>query len=211
MANSDNTFGTHNKVTYVWTQTDTSWDMGHPSSIALSNPCRVVSAANHGLTDASKVTFADIVGTTELNGNTYYAKKINETTFDLYTDSGLSAGLDASGFTAYAGDDSGSITGVFPKTVFADTDAAINYFLTDEGKAVFNETATQLQWALVNDGNGDATNLKHTIAFGTKGASDQDPAQDWAEQFLTRRTTLSDANGFGLKPWTSATSDDHLF
>ena len=78
MANSDNTFGTHNKVTYVWTQTDASWNLGHPSSIALSNPCRVVSAANHGLTDASKVTFADIVGTTELNGNTYYAKKIND-------------------------------------------------------------------------------------------------------------------------------------
>ena len=75
---------------------------------------------------------------------------------------------------------------------------------------MFNECATELQWALVNDGNGDATNLKHTIAFGTK--PNNPAAEDmWGAQFVSRRETLSNANEFGLRPWTSATSDDHLF
>ena len=210
MANSDTAFGLHNKKSYIWTQSAISWNMHYPTSIAQSNPCRIVFRQNHDLTDGSTVAFADIVGTTQLNGNTYYIKKINNTTFDLYTDADLSSGVNATGFTAYAEDESGSMTATLKKTVFADTDAAIDYFLTDSGKAVFNECATQLQWALVNDGNGDATNLKHTIAFGTK--PNNPAAEDmWGAQFVSRRETLSAANNFTAKPWVTSDSDSHLF
>jgi len=211
MANSDTAFGLHNKSSYIWAQNDISWDMGYPTSIAQSNPCRIVTPQNHNLTDGSTVAFADIVGTTQLNGNTYYVKKINDTTFDLYSNAGLSSGVDATGFTAYAEDNSGAITGTLKKTVFADTDAAINYFLTDSGKAVFNECATQLQWALVNDGNGDATNLKHTIAFGIKPEADTAAEDMWAAQFGSRITALKAGNNFTAKPWTTTSSDSHLF
>ena len=54
-------------------------------------------------------------------------------------------------------------------TVFADVAAAKAFFFTDEALAVMDECCTILEWALVNDGNGEATALKRTFAFGTKG------------------------------------------
>lgn len=77
-------------------------------------------------------------------------------------------------------------------TVFADTDAAKSFFFTTEALAVWDETSTTLQWALVADGNGDNTKLKVTFDFGTKGSATQVAADDWAEQHNTRKTALID-------------------
>ena len=185
MTNSDTTYGTWNKNSQLLTQHDmtgsnwipsvdgSTW-MGDgstlravtPSSITLNNPIRVVVASEHGIVDSSKVTFADVVGTTELNGNTYYAKRINATTIDLYSDRALSTTVDGGGsFTAYADDDSGQITFVLAKTVFANTDAAQDFFFTSDAQAVFNECGTTLEWELVDD-DDLATSVKYTIAFG---------------------------------------------
>jgi hypothetical protein len=216
MTNSDNTFGTYNKQTKIISQPDiintshilsadgSTWlgdgstvRLVTPSSITLNNPIRVVVASEHGITDSSKVTFTGVVGTTELNGNTYYAKRINATTIDLYSDRALSTTVDGGGsFTAYADDDSGQITFVLAKTVFANTDDAIDYFFTSDAQAVMNETCTTLQWALVDDDDSLATSLKTTFDFGTKGTAGIAAADDWAELYNSRKTTLVDADGW---------------
>jgi hypothetical protein len=171
-----------------------------PSSITLNNPIRVVVASDHGIVNSTKVTFASVVGTTELNGNTYYAKKINATTIDLYSDRALSTTVDGGGsFTAYADDDSGAITFVLAKTVFANTTEAQQFFYTDEALAVFNECCTLLQWALVDDDDDLATGVKYTYAFGTKGGNIS-AADDWAGLFDSRKKTLEDAEGWFKNP-----------
>ena len=72
------------------------------SSVTLSNPIRVVTTTDHNLVDSDVVQFASVGGTVELNGQSYYAKRIDATTFDLYSDSGLTATIDGtSGFSAY--------------------------------------------------------------------------------------------------------------
>ena len=82
------------------------------TAITLSNPLRIETDSAHGLVDAQQITITDVNGTTELNGNTYYADVISSVLIDLYTDSGLSSSVNGtSGFTAYAGDDSGFVTG----------------------------------------------------------------------------------------------------
>jgi len=232
MTNSDNTYGTFNKKTEILSQpdinganyvssADESSILGDestvrlitPSSITLNNPIRVVVASEHGISDSSKVTFADVVGTTELNSNTYYAKIINTTTIDLYSDRALSTKVDGGGsFTAYANDDSGQITFVLAKTVFANTDDAIAHFLTDDALAVFNECCTTLQWGLVDDDDGLATSLKVTYDFGTKGTTGIAAADDWAGLFGSRKETLIGNDSWGTNTWTSyANSTEHLF
>lgn len=75
------------------------------------------------------------------------------------------------------------------KTVFANVDAAKAFYFTTDALAVWDETCTQIQWALVNDDNGDASKLKVTFAFGTKG-NNIAAGDDWAGQYNSRKTTL---------------------
>lgn len=49
----------------------------------------VTTLTPHGLANGTSITIADIVGMTELNGNTYYAKVLTGSTFELYTDAAL--------------------------------------------------------------------------------------------------------------------------
>jgi len=97
-------------------------------------------------------------------------------------------------------EDDGSTT----LTVFANVDAAKTFFFTDEALAVLDETCTILEWALVNDGNGDATKLKSTFAFGTKGDPSIAVEDDWAGQYNSRKTQLID-KGTGF--WTKTQAD----
>ena len=75
-----------------------------------------------------------------------------------------------------------------------------------------NDTnGTQIQYAITADGNG----IKFTIAFGTKGASDIDPADDWAAIWATTKTSLCSAEKW-VKPvteqyWTATDETPHLF
>jgi|TARA_R110000796_G_scaffold213165_1_gene329256 hypothetical protein len=99
----------------------------------------------------------------------------------------------------------------FVKTVFANTDDAIDFFFTSDAQAVFNECCTLLQWALVDD-NGKNSSLKYTMAFGTKGG-DIAAADDWAEQWKSRMATLQDNSNWATanSDYTSTASGDHLF
>ena len=90
--------------------------------------------------------------------------------------------------------------------------------------AVFNECCTNLQWSVIADDSGNNTWLKVTFDFGTKGASNQAAADDWAEQFRTRKQALIDSDKFfhlvleGASPFKGnrtgfvvVDSTDHLF
>ena len=102
------------------------------------------------------------------------------------------------------------------KTAFANLDAAKAYYFTTDALAVWDETCTQIQWALVNDDNGDATKLKVTFAFGTKG-NNIAAGDDWAGQYNSRKNTLigigewHPASADGTNPKLVTDSTDHLF
>ena len=96
-------------------------------------------------------------------------------------------------------------------TVFADTDTAKSHFFTTEALAVWDETCTTLQWALLADGNGDNTKLKVTFDFGTKGTPGIAEADDWAGQYNSRKTTLINLDGWSANPYTYESSTNHLF
>jgi len=96
-------------------------------------------------------------------------------------------------------------------TIFADTDQAKSFYFTDNALTVMDECCTTLQWALVADANGDNTQLKMTFDFGTKGGAIA-PADDWAEQYNSRKTALINSNGWTQsKQLTITDSTDHLF
>ena len=72
------------------------------STVTLNNPIRIVTTTSHNLVDGDPVTINDVLGTTELNGNSYYIEYVNATTFDLYSDSGLTTTVNGTtGFTSY--------------------------------------------------------------------------------------------------------------
>ena len=101
--------------------------------------------------------------------------------------------------------------GSTPLTMFADIQAAKSHFFTAEALTVWDETCTTLQWALVADANGDNTKLKVTFDFGTKGTPGIAEADDWAEQYNSRKTTLIDVDGWAANGYTFESSTDHLF
>ena len=104
----------------------------------------------------------------------------------------------------------GASWGTWTKTNFASVDAAKQYFYTSAALTVFDECCTQLQWSVINDGDGNPTQLKYTMSFGTKGGNIAE-ADDWAGQFNSRKQALISSNGWSENPYTTANSDSHLF
>ena len=66
---------------------------------------------------------------------------------------------------------------------------AQSHCFTDDALALMNECATQIQWEIVDSGNG----LKFTIAFGTPADPSQQP---WAEKWKLGKTSLTNAGNW---------------
>jgi microcystin-dependent protein len=79
------------------------------SAIALNNPVQITTSTAHGLVNNQKIVITGVVGTTQLNTNTYYAKISTSTVFTLYSDSSLSTSVNGTGMTAYTS--GGVVTG----------------------------------------------------------------------------------------------------
>ena len=73
---------------------------GDVTGATAANPV-VITAVGHGMVDGTRVTFQNIGGMTQINGNNYFANVIDDDSFSLYTDSGLSSAVNGSAFTAY--------------------------------------------------------------------------------------------------------------
>ena len=70
------------------------------SSVALTTPIRIVTVSNHGLVDTNLISITQLSSITEPNQTQFYAKKINDTTIDLYSDIGLSTAVAGSSFAS---------------------------------------------------------------------------------------------------------------
>ena len=97
-------------------------------------------------------------------------------------------------------------------TIFADVAAAKTFYFTDDALTVMDECCTILEWALVEDDNGDKTKLKTTFAFGTKGSAGIAEADDWAGQYNSRKTALINSHQWVKigKAAVFTASSDHL-
>jgi hypothetical protein len=89
---------------------------------------------------------------------------------------------------------------------FADVETAKSWFYTANALTVFDECCTELQWSVV-----DSQKLKYTMTFGTKGTPNIAPADDWADQFNSRKQALMDSNGWANNGYTTEEVDSHLF
>ena len=69
-----------------------------------ADPVVITTSASHGFVDGTEIQITDVVGMTNLNGNTYYVDVLTSTTFALYSDVNLSSSVDGSGFSAYSSD-----------------------------------------------------------------------------------------------------------
>ena len=74
------------------------------SGATAADPVVITSLSAHGLADSDLVSISGVVGMTEINAKTYYAKVTgySTTTFGLYSDSALTTTVDGSGYTAYS-------------------------------------------------------------------------------------------------------------
>ena len=79
------------------------------SNATLANPVVVTTTADHRLRDGSKIVIAAVSGMTNLNGNTYYSKRVTDTTFQLYTDEALTTTVDGTAYSGYTS--GGTVTG----------------------------------------------------------------------------------------------------
>ena len=75
-----------------------------------ANPVRITLANDINLEAGEAISFADVGGMTELNGNTYYVNNVTGAQADLYTNAGLTTTLDGSAFTAFTSGGTGSIS-----------------------------------------------------------------------------------------------------
>ena len=65
-----------------------------------ANPV-VITSAGHTLVNGAHIKITEVEGMTQLNGNSYYAKKLTADTFSLHTDFAVTTNVDGTGFSAY--------------------------------------------------------------------------------------------------------------
>ena len=104
-------------ATQEWASSQfTSQPVATITGATQANPVVITTAAAHNFTNGASVTITDVVGMTELNSNSYYVSVLTSTTAALYSDAGLTTGVDGTAFTAYVSD------GVATQSLTASTD-----------------------------------------------------------------------------------------
>ena len=71
------------------------------TAASKTNPVRITTAANHGLSNGAVVTFPDINGMTQLTGQDYYVSVVSTTQVDLYNDSARTSPVDGTTFSTF--------------------------------------------------------------------------------------------------------------
>ena len=93
----------------------TGWDVfadnivTNISGATQANPVVITTSTPHGLKSTWNARISGVVGMTELNGNTYFVNVLSNTSFELYSDFGLTTTVDGTAFTAY--DSAGAVNG----------------------------------------------------------------------------------------------------
>lgn len=73
---------------------------GEITGITNADPI-VITSNLHELSNGKKILISGVVGTTDVNGNTYWVGNVSANTFSLYTDRALTTVIDSSAFGAY--------------------------------------------------------------------------------------------------------------
>ena len=99
VTNSQNVFA-------IWNEGQFTGNAISISAITKASTARVTtSGSEHGIPTTSspgtRIIVHDVAGMTDINNKELFAKRINATTVDLFTDSGLTSGLNSSGFGTY--------------------------------------------------------------------------------------------------------------
>jgi hypothetical protein len=71
------------------------------TAISLANPIIITTTSDHYCFEGSKITVEDVVGTVELNNQTYYVDNVASNQVALYGDPELTIGIDGSSMTTY--------------------------------------------------------------------------------------------------------------
>lgn len=72
-------------------------------NISNTDPVIVTTTDNHNFTTGTLVSITTVNGMVELNGNNYYISVIDDTSFEIYTDAGLTQSVDGTLFNSYLG------------------------------------------------------------------------------------------------------------
>lgn len=118
------------------------------SAATQANPIVITTSAAHNFGDGQKVTFTDIVGMIELNGNSYFVDVLTIDTFALYSDAALTTPVDGTAFTAYV---SGGSAAPAPATDAVTLDGQFASYYLDYNNFTNTPTIPTLVSQLTND------------------------------------------------------------
>lgn len=66
-----------------------------------ANPCVITTTEENFFTNGQQITITNVTGMTQLNGNSYFAKAVNNTSFQLYSDSSLTTTVNSSAYGTF--------------------------------------------------------------------------------------------------------------
>ena len=172
------------------------------SAITKASTARVTTTGSeHGISSTgapgTRVIVHDVVGMSEINDRELFAKRINATTVDLFTDSGLTTALNSSGFGTFV---SGGVLdqGDFSNAnSFAFIAGTINATAIELGASFFANGDPTGSNALSNiTSSGNNYKLVNLIQFNDKGSGDTFAGTLGAvqSQTLIRTTTASNVD-----------------
>ena len=158
------------------------------SAATQANPVQITTSADHGLVNGQKLVITDVVGMTELNGNTYYANVVSGTIFTLYSDTALSSTVDGTAFTPYTsgGKVAGGIDALAPTAIndLSDVDT-VSVAPTNGQALVWDATASKWEPGSVASAYGDSnvdTHLNTSSATANQVLSWTGTDYDWVAQ-----------------------------
>ena len=141
------------------------------SNITQANPGVVTTTTSHGFSDGDQVTFTDIVGMTELNGNAYFCDVLSGTTFAIYANETLTTTLNTISYSVYSS--SGTATASEP----LGAPGSASYVVVGANDTLQNErilqagTGLTLTDAGAGGGVSFAANLATTVPANLGGAA----------------------------------------
>ena len=138
------------------------------SAVTKANPGVVTTTQDNFFTNGTEVTITNVLGMTQLNGNSYYVDVLTSNTFALYSDSGLSIPVDTTGYTTYTsgGRVIASVGGAGTSAAGgSNTTIQFNDNNVIQGNAGF--TFNKITGAVAIPGNVTAGNVIGTLVTGT--------------------------------------------
>lgn len=183
------------------------------TNITTSTPV-VIEAPGHNLSTGTKITIANVEGTTELNNNIYYSVPLSSTDFALYVDVNTLVPLDGSGLSPYVSSGTVSVNVENDNNIAFGSGTADNLFNGRENVFIGHSVAVNLNTGSQNIliGHNIATNMIRgtgNISLGGDNLVDGLDNQVNIGSLLYFNgggyTQINSDTGVGLGTWATAT------